>query len=51
MNVLIDTNVLIRLADKNSTHHDVAKQALVRLKTDGHILALVPQIIYEYWWS
>jgi predicted nucleic acid-binding protein len=49
MNVLVDTNVLLRLAQPESPHHATARAALVALDAAGAELCLVPQVIYEYW--
>lgn len=49
MSVLIDTNVLLRLAQPSSAHHATARTALVALEAAGIELCLVPQVIYEYW--
>jgi predicted nucleic acid-binding protein len=47
--ILVDTNVLARVAHKNHLHTPVATAALQRLWDDGHELRIVPQILYEYW--
>jgi len=49
MRVLIDTNVLARVAHKNHPHTHVANAALHRLWSEGHELRVVPQVLYEYW--
>ncbi|QDT56619.1 hypothetical protein Pan44_46760 [Caulifigura coniformis] len=49
MSVLVDTNVLLRVAQLASPHHLVAKTALLRLAENGVELTLVPQVIYEFW--
>jgi predicted nucleic acid-binding protein len=49
MKVLIDTNVLVRLAHLGSEQQPVAMQALTSLRTQQHSLRLVPQVIYEFW--
>jgi predicted nucleic acid-binding protein len=49
MKVLIDTNILARIAHKNHPHTPVANSALHRLWTGGHELRIVPQVLYEYW--
>jgi len=49
MSVLVDTNVLLRIAQQASPHHQIAKSAVLSL-IDAHVaLCLVPQVIYEFW--
>jgi predicted nucleic acid-binding protein len=49
MKILLDTNLLCRLAQKAHPFHAVAADAVSMLKDDGHELCLVPQVLYEYW--
>lgn len=49
MNVLIDTNLLVRLEDSLDPRHAEAMSAIERLKQDGHECQIVPQILYEFW--
>jgi predicted nucleic acid-binding protein len=49
MNVLIDTNILIRLEDSLDPRHAEAMAAVERLKRDGHDCQIVPQNLYEFW--
>jgi predicted nucleic acid-binding protein len=49
MRVLVDTNVLTRIAHKNHAHASVATGAIERLLSEGHELRIVPQVLYEYW--
>jgi predicted nucleic acid-binding protein len=49
MRVLIDTNILTRVAQKNHSHSNIAAQALERLWNQGHDVRVVPQVLYEYW--
>lgn len=49
MRVLIDTNILVRLADPKDRDHRLAAEALDRLDQEGHELRLVPQNLYEFW--
>ena len=49
MRILLDTNVLCRLAEKGHPLHDTVEVALSSLRDDGHELCLVPQVLYEYW--
>lgn len=49
MRILIDTNVLCRLAEKGHPFHSVAEHAVSKLRAAAHELCLVPQVLYEYW--
>ena len=49
MRILVDTNVLLRIAQVASPHRQAAKQALVALDDAKVVLCLVPQVIYEFW--
>lgn len=49
MRVLVDTNVLARLVHKNHPQASIANMALSTLRTAGHELRIVPQVLYEYW--
>ena len=49
MQVLVDTNVLVRIIEPHHAHHAVAVESLRNLTVAGHILCLVPQVHYEFW--
>src|SRR6185369_2944291 len=49
MNVVLDANVLLRLADPTSSAHAIAATAILALRLHGHTLYVVPQCIYEFW--
>ncbi len=49
MRILLDTNVLCRLAEKGHPSHAAAEAAVTSLRDGGHELCLVPQVLYEYW--
>jgi predicted nucleic acid-binding protein len=49
MRVLLDTNVLCRLAERGHPDHPIAENAIAELRRGQHELCLVPQVIYEYW--
>jgi len=49
MRILLDTNVLCRLATLAHPLHPIAQGAISNLLNDGHELFLVPQNLYEYW--
>lgn len=49
MKVLVDTNILLRVAQPGRVAHASATAALIQLSDAGHELCLVPQSICEYW--
>jgi predicted nucleic acid-binding protein len=49
MRILLDTNILSRLAEPGNPAHKTTFDALANLRTQGHELCLVPQNFYEYW--
>ena len=49
MRILVDTNLLVRLAHLGSPQQPIAEQAINALKNQQHALRLVPQVIYEFW--
>lgn len=49
MRILLDTNVLLRLADNSHPLHTVAAHAIRTLQSNGDELVLVPQVLYEFW--
>lgn len=49
MLVLCDTNVLLRSAKPDHSHHSIALEALSELRRRGDEPAVVPQCCYEYY--
>lgn len=49
MSVLVDTNLLSRIADPNNPQNSVAAESVKRLLAKGETLCVVPQNIYEFW--
>lgn len=49
MRILLDTNILVRLSDRGQTQHVVVQAAIDWLEANGHDVAIVPQVLYEYW--
>ena len=49
MNVLIDTNILTRMAQPGHVQQRPALDASDALQQAGDVLCLVPQILYEFW--
>ena len=48
MDVLLDTNVLLRIVDKSSSQHLAAAEA-VRIISERSRIVIVPQIAHEFW--
>jgi predicted nucleic acid-binding protein len=46
---LVDTNVLLRLADHTHPLHPSIRAAMRKLKRDGHRLQITPQNCIEFW--
>jgi predicted nucleic acid-binding protein len=49
MKYLVDTNILLRLVQKNSPMHLDAQRAIFTLKKQGVFLCIIPQNIIEFW--
>lgn len=49
MNILVDSNILIRLSDPSSPQFQLAFDSTSRLRTHGETLCVVPQNLYEFW--
>jgi predicted nucleic acid-binding protein len=49
MQVLVDTNVLIRAVGGDSGQRQVANDAVRRLRGEHHRLVVVPQVFFEWW--
>jgi len=48
MACLIDTSVLVRLANSADAHHNVAVQATLELHRRGEVLHITPQVLIEF---
>lgn len=46
---LVDTNVLLRFADRNHPLHPTIRAAIRRLRGEGHQLQIAPQNSVEFW--
>lgn len=46
---LVDTNILLRLADRRHSLHPIVRAAVKRLRADGHELQISPQNCMEFW--
>jgi predicted nucleic acid-binding protein len=49
MRILLDTNILLRLAQPISPHHASAVNAMLQLEQASVVRCLVPQVVYEFW--
>ncbi len=49
MSVLVDTNVLTRIAEPNQQQSMMAADAVRSLLSRGEVLNIVPQCVYEFW--
>ena len=49
MRILVDTNVVLRMADEGHTMHGEALAVIDWLDANGHECVIVPQVLYEYW--
>ena len=49
MLILADTNVLLRLVERNHSQHAAAIDALSSVRARGHKPVVVPQVVYEFW--
>lgn len=49
MQILADTNVLLRLADPSHAQYQSADRATELLRNQGHVLVMVPQNLFEFW--
>ncbi len=49
MRILIDTNVLLRSIEPKHAHSQCSVDAIGILRRQGHELAIVLQVLYEFW--
>jgi predicted nucleic acid-binding protein len=49
MNILLDTNILVRLAERTAVEHPLCVSAVERLAQQGHTLYLCAQTAIEFW--
>ncbi len=49
MKVLVDTNVLARIAQPGHRQHGPARESVQLLLAQGYELYILPQVIYEFW--
>jgi predicted nucleic acid-binding protein len=46
---LLDTNILLYLANSAATEHAGAKGAVTRMLAAGDRLVIAPQVLFEFW--
>ncbi|MBL8295535.1 MAG: type II toxin-antitoxin system VapC family toxin [Bryobacterales bacterium] len=49
MNILVDTNILVRSVHHRDAQHKEAVRAMRKRRTQGAIVHIVPQNLYEFW--
>ncbi|KHG41840.1 MAG: type II toxin-antitoxin system VapC family toxin [Aphanizomenon flos-aquae KM1D3_PB] len=49
MEYLVDTNILLRLVQRNDPLNSVIRNAARKLKNDGNIMLITPQNCAEFW--
>ncbi|MEH2389143.1 MAG: PIN domain-containing protein [Nostoc sp.] len=49
MSYLVDTNILLRLVQKNNPMHFDTQRAILMLKRQGELLYIIPQNLIEFW--
>ena len=49
MNYLVDTNILLRLAERNHPQHQIIRKAIRLLRSRGDNLYITPQNCAEFW--
>ncbi len=49
MRILLDTNIVLRLAQPSHSMHSVTRQAIVAFDYANVEMCLVPQVLYEFW--
>ena len=47
--ILLDTNILIRMINKQDIHASLVEQAITKLQADAEQFAFIPQNVYEFW--
>ena len=49
MRIVLDANILVRLAKSDAPQHQVADESVTALAAAGHELRTLPQSLYEFW--
>ena len=46
---LLDTNILLRIADTSSANHSLANEAINKILIDGNECVITSQVLIEFW--
>jgi predicted nucleic acid-binding protein len=46
---LLDTNIILRIADISSASHSLASEAIKKIIKDGHEPVITSQVLIEFW--
>jgi len=49
MSCLPDSNILLRLVNKNDPNHLNVRQSIKKLEIEGEELVVIPQVLVEFW--
>ena len=49
MKYLLDTNIVLRIADSRSAQHTVAVEAVAKLVAQDNEIYVAPQVLVEFW--
>ena len=49
MAILVDTNILLRIAQRSHAMHSEARKAVQALLRKKEVLHIVPQVVFEFW--
>lgn len=49
MSYLADSNILLRLTQKNHQHYPIVRNAVINLRKQGEEICIVPQNLIEFW--
>ncbi len=47
--VILDTNIILRIADRTSPDHDISYSIVKRLISEGYEICIIPQVLIEFW--
>ncbi len=47
--VILDTNIILRIADKTGPDHNLSYSIVKRLISEGYEICIIPQVLIEFW--
>lgn len=47
--VILDTNIILRIADRTAPEHELSYSIVKRLAIEGYELCIIPQVLIEFW--